>query len=110
MEGLAPPPSLVGQRPVVVEGVLSMSAHTHVEVDAIPDCDLHPGRPAYADAKTRGGPWGNLCHECFEHHGCSLGLGRGQELVLRVPRGTADEITQEHEFAEGWDYDPDDHR
>jgi len=53
-------------------------------VDKLPPCDM-PGcdEPAEYDAKTRSGQWGNLCQTHFDSNGCSLGLGRGQKLVLR---------------------------
>jgi hypothetical protein len=47
-------------------------------------------RPAYADAKLSVGPWGYVCKEHFGQYGCSLGLGRGQELILRAEEARAD--------------------
>ena len=44
------------------------------------DCDIDH-RPFVAvmyDAKTKSGPWGNLCDRCFEAHGVGLGTGLGQ--------------------------------
>ena len=38
-----------------------------------------PLRTRMFDAKTKFGPWGCLCPECFEQHGVGLGQGRGQE-------------------------------
>jgi hypothetical protein len=59
---------------------------TRVVVAVIPDCDIckHGGvsRPAYADAKLNIGPWANVCKVHFDTHRCSLGTGKGQELVL----------------------------
>lgn len=55
-----------------------------VFVDVLPNCDIHPDRPAVYDAKTKGGPWGYLCEPCFDDHDCHLGLGRGQYLILRA--------------------------
>ena len=78
--------------------------HTSVEVAVIPACDVC-GDPAIADAATNIGPWAYVCERHFAELGCALGLGRGQRLVLRVPR----ETREEHEFAEGWEYDPADH-
>lgn len=75
---------------------------TWTRVDTIPDCDFHPGTPAYADAKTRGGPWAYVCRGCFTTHSCSLGTGRGQELLLRAPM-RAESEQDKHEFQEGWD-------
>jgi hypothetical protein len=54
----------------------------------MPRCDIdyrHPkGMPrpeAYADARIPGDSWAFLCHECFHHFGCVLGIGHGQMLV-----------------------------
>lgn len=60
---------------------------TKVTVSVLPDCDVHkgdgqPGVQAYADAKLASGPWAYVCEKCFDQHGCSLGTGRGQMLVL----------------------------
>jgi len=79
--------------------------HTSVVVAVIPPCDLC-GEPAIADAATSLGPWAYVCADHFRSQGCALGLGRGQELKLAVPR----ETREEHEFNEGWDHDPADHR
>ena len=70
-------------RPRINEGGL-MS--TRVAVAKIPDCDIckHAyGKtvPAYADARLDIGSWANVCKEHFDAHKCSLGTGRGQELV-----------------------------
>lgn len=53
-------------------------------VDELPTCDM-PGcdEPAEYDAATRSGQWGNLCQTHFDDQGCSLGLGKGQKLVVR---------------------------
>lgn len=52
-----------------------------------PPCDLcaREGRqtPAYADAKLREGPWAWVCRKHFREHGCSLGQGLGQQIVVR---------------------------
>lgn len=61
---------------------------TQVKVAEIGQCDLcfhEEGKvvPAYADAKLSIGPWAYVCREHFKIYGCSLGTGRGQELVLR---------------------------
>lgn len=65
---------------------------TEATVDKMPDCDLCSlfyGRKRVAkyDGKTRGGPWGYMCEECFQSHGVGLGTGRGQKLVLRKSDG-----------------------
>jgi hypothetical protein len=53
----------------------------------LPNCDTHPlDQPpelAAYDGKTRMGPWGYMCEECFEKFGVGLGVGRGQRLILR---------------------------
>jgi hypothetical protein len=55
-------------------------------VSQIPSCDLCGGsgvkKPAYADANLGRG-WANVCREHFVQHGCRLGTGRGQRLILR---------------------------
>jgi hypothetical protein len=58
---------------------------SHTTVSAIPPCDLDPAHgPAWADASipAAGGSWAYVCLDCFEKHGCQLGLGSGQRLVL----------------------------
>lgn len=52
-----------------------------VKVKRIPNCDIC-GEKARFDAKTKNGPWGYLCAECFSTYGIGLGTGLGQELVL----------------------------
>lgn len=60
--------------------------HTQATVAVIPNCDLCTKNgeqvPAYADAKLSIGPWAFVCKKHFDEYGCSLGLGRGQELVV----------------------------
>ena len=63
-----------------------MSA-TQAKVARIPNCDMlkHGDRPvkAYADARLpHDGRWAYVCRPCFNAAGCTLGLGRGQELIL----------------------------
>lgn len=70
-------------------------------VDKLPTCDM-PGcdEPAEYNAQIpggqgglhelRGSSWANLCQEHFDSNGCSLGLGKGQKLVVR-DGGKADE-------------------
>jgi len=54
-----------------------------VEVLELPDCDIPAcGKKAGYDAKTKMGPWANLCEEHFQEHGVGLGLGKGQKLIL----------------------------
>ncbi len=58
-------------------------------VPELPPCDLHQARWEYRaasyDAKTRLGPWANLCTACFVEHGVGLGLGKGQRLFVGPP-------------------------
>jgi hypothetical protein len=60
---------------------------TEVIVAALPFCDTHPldAEPVLAayDGKTKLGPWGYMCEECFPKFGCGLGTGRGQKLILK---------------------------
>ena len=54
-----------------------------VEVFFLPDCDIC-GKGAKYDARIpRLGKWGNLCQICFDAEHCSLGLGKGQELIVK---------------------------
>ena len=58
--------------------------NTEVVVDRLPNCDVSAAHgPASYDAKTKDGPWGYLCEECYGHLGIGLGLGLGQRLVVR---------------------------
>jgi len=61
---------------------------TTTVVTSIPACNLC-GSPAYADANIPGDRWGYVCKTCFDGHGCSLGLGRGQVLLLELPSANA---------------------
>lgn len=63
-----------------------MGNHEEARVHTMPDCDFHPGVKAAYDAKTKMGPWANMCPECMTDYGLGLGLGRGQRLVV-IPRG-----------------------
>lgn len=55
-----------------------------VTVDKLPSCDFDASHgPAYADFKTSFGPWGYGCKPCFDKYGGSLGLGKGQVLVVK---------------------------
>lgn len=44
-------------------------------------CDLCGGKmgTVFYDGKTKGGPWANMCHSCFQYNGVGLGVGRGQK-------------------------------
>jgi hypothetical protein len=70
------------------EREMAEQKHTTVKVSVIPDCNICRQEEAktvkaYADAKLDIGPWAYVCKRHFDEHGCALGLGRGQELVLR---------------------------
>ncbi len=49
-------------------------------------CDIHwydkktPGIVAHYDAKTKMGPWANMCEACFQEVGIGLGTGLGQKF------------------------------
>ena len=58
-----------------------MNLHTSIEVGMLPKCDFCDKLAAY-DAKTRSGPWANMCHEHYAKHGIGLGLGKGQKFIL----------------------------
>ena len=66
-----------------------MKNHTQVEVSELPQCDFCKQNPlvlyqeAHYDGKTWMGPWANMCREHFKKFGVGLGLGKGQELMLR---------------------------
>ncbi len=52
------------------------------KVSVLPKCDLCQNTASY-DARTKMGPWGYLCEDCFEKVGPSkLGTGYGQRLIL----------------------------
>lgn len=40
------------------------------------------GQEAHYDARTKQGPWANMCDECFKMYGRGLGPGRGQKLLI----------------------------
>lgn len=64
-------------------------AHTTVQVAKLPQCDfckqdpLIPYQAAHYDGRTRIGPWAYMCKEHFKQYGIGLGLGKGQELILK---------------------------
>lgn len=63
--------------------------HTTIEMaeDQIPTCNLDSRHgPAFADAAIPQfqNSWAYVCRECFDHYGCSLGLGLGQRIVRIV--------------------------
>lgn len=58
---------------------------SRVVVLRLPNCDFHwadeMAVPAMYDAKTKQGPWANLCQECYDKWGVGLGTGLGQKLI-----------------------------
>jgi hypothetical protein len=58
---------------------MNESKHTHVKVQELPKCNFCD-KPARYDANL-GMAWGNVCQDHFNQFGCSLGLGKGQELI-----------------------------
>jgi hypothetical protein len=71
-----------------------IATHTKVEVDELPPCvfvqtNRHlatPNTKAKYDArlnKLGNSAWASVCEDCFEFFGCELGLGKGQEYVLK---------------------------
>ena len=54
-----------------------------VTVEKLPPCDLCADGTAEYDFKTSVGPWGYGCKFCFKKYGGSLGLGKGQRLVVK---------------------------
>ncbi len=56
--------------------------HKKIEVSKLPKCDFC-ARSAKYDGKTQHGSWANMCPSHFDFWGVGLGLGRGQELILK---------------------------
>ena len=54
-------------------------------VEQLPKCDFCDAQAAY-DAKTKYGPWANMCQRCFWMHGIGLGIGRRQKLQEKKNR------------------------
>lgn len=69
--------------------------HTEVSVDKLPPCDLCADGTAEYDFKTSFGPWGYGCPPCFRKYGGSLGLGKGQHLVVDEKPSAAAEFLAE---------------
>lgn len=38
----------------------------------------------FVDGKTRFGPWGDMCKQCFGMYGIGLGTGKGQKYDART--------------------------
>lgn len=60
-----------------------MEKGQEARVERLPKCDFCGNRAAY-DAKTKQGPWANMCETHWRVHAESqqLGIGMGQRLVL----------------------------
>jgi hypothetical protein len=57
--------------------------HEAVMVSALPKCDFCAAEATF-DGRVKGiSSWANMCHVDFEIHGVGLGLGVGQELIVR---------------------------
>ena len=52
-------------------------------LDKIPLCDFCKKKEAIIDGKSILDVWGYMCRECYFEFGIGLGLGKGQELILR---------------------------
>jgi hypothetical protein len=42
-------------------------------------CEL---KSVFFDAKTKMGPWANMCQDCFNKLGVGLGTGKGQKYKV----------------------------
>ena len=56
---------------------------TVVVMDSIPICDCCQKNPAFMDGKTKMGSWAYMCVSCSAVFSIGLGVGKGQQLVLR---------------------------
>jgi len=60
-----------------------------VIVTKLPNCDIcameGKTEPAKYDTRVPGEGWMNLCQCHYDMHGCSLGPGKAQKLVLKCP-------------------------
>lgn len=86
MPGGPAPPRSPAMRKILGANWFSGEAprkHEFVFVDTLPKCDFCPACANY-DGRMRGrSSWAYACHLHFEEYGMSLGLGRGQRLILR---------------------------
>ena len=49
----------------------------NIYVDSLPDCDICSRKPAPYDCQIAGrSTWANMCEDCFEIHGSSIGSKR----------------------------------
>lgn len=55
----------------------------YIRVERLQQCQGDRcSRDARFDAKTARGPWAYLCEQCAREEGVSIGLGRGQLLLV----------------------------
>lgn len=55
----------------------------YIRVEALQQCQGHRcTKKARFDAKTARGPWAFLCDNCARDEGVSIGMGRGQLMLL----------------------------
>ena len=57
-------------------------SNTSVTVAVLPKCDFCDDQAHYDTKIPMYGSWANVCERHFKMHRCSLGLGKGQRLVL----------------------------
>lgn len=80
---------------------LGMAPHTYSVRTVRPVCDFHArvhkteqSTPTIVNARTRRGPWANLCYTCWVLEGSgawgSLGLGAGQIILVPLTAAEAD--------------------
>ena len=59
---------------------------TEVQVNELPDCQLHDQCTAEYDMRMPGGRWAYICEDAYRGLGSPmLGTGRGQRLVVADP-------------------------
>ena len=52
-------------------------------------CDICGGQigAVFYDCRVPSvGSWGDICHNCFQSHGCKLGTGRGQKYKAQADK------------------------
>lgn len=54
-----------------------------VYVSKLPMCDVCDMNVATYDGRTKQGPWAYMCKECYKSIGVGLGIGKGQQLVVK---------------------------
>jgi hypothetical protein len=60
-----------------------MALKDYILLDTRPNCDLCLRKtPAFFDGKTIMGPWAYMCEGHFATHGCGLGEGKGQRVIV----------------------------